>query len=499
MSAPQIKVQPIKNPALPTKKSPEYKFWRGFKTPLLTKENNAVTHIHFSPTSPHNYAVTSSSRVQIFCAKSRQQIRVFNQFGATTTVYSGEFRADGQVLVVGESTGSVKAFSAAGKSALFTTPVLNYATHVTKFSPSSNTTLLSASDDRIVRLWDLSQPNTPVSTFDDHNDYVRAANFIPSTNLVVSGCYDGTVRVFDPRAPKSEGPVTSYDQGDSVESVMALNSTTLLSAGGPVVKVWDIAAGKMVRELTNFQRTVTCLASAGERGILAGSLDGHVKVFDSSSPTWDVKFGWKFGGSVLSTAVSPDYKHVVTGLLSGLFTVRTRKTEPRVVQGQKKDKSGNFSRMIRGAEYHGDTEHRVLNDKPKPLKKLKTYEKHLNAFRWGDAFDAAFANGMTPEMTVTVLEELKRRGKVAVSLSGRDEDSLEPLLKWANRAILDTRTVSTVADWVGCVVDMYGSLIDKSPILESFMLDLYRKLQHEIGKAKESQKIEGMLEMLLTR
>lgn len=496
MSAPASRIQPTRNPTLPAQTTPELRYWRGFKNPVLVKENNAVNHIHFNPQSPHDFAITSSTRVQIFSAKTRQVSKTFSRF--KDTVYSGEFRSDGKLLVAGDATGLVQAFDANSRSVLVTLQPSKHATHVTKFHPSSLTTLLTASDDRVARLYDITS-STPVAQFQDHTDYIRTAAFIPSSNLISTGCYDGVVRLYDPRAPTSEGPAAIHTHDDPVESVMALNSTTLLSSAGPTVKVWDLTAGRMVKELTNFQKTVTCLANGYERGVLAGSLDGHVKVFDSSSPSWDVKFGWKFGGGVLSTGVSPDHKHFVTGLTSGLFSIRTRKTAPRKLQGVKQTKYGNFARMIRGAEYHGEMEHRVINEKPKPVKKLKTYEKHMNAFRWGDALDAAFANGMAPEMTVTILEELKRRGKVAVSLSGRDEDSLEPILKWAVKAVQDTRSIPIVADWIGCLVDLYGNLIDKSPILESLMVDLERRISQEVEKARDSKKIEGMLELLLSR
>lgn len=482
----------MKNPVLPIKTTPEIRYWRGFKNPLLVKENNAVNHIHFNPSSPYDFAVTSSTRVQIFSAKTRQISKTISRF--KDTVYSGEFRADGKLIVAGDATGLVQAFDANSRSVLVTLQPTKYPVHVTKFHPTDLSTLLTGSDDRVVRIYDLTS-SEPLNEFTGHSDYSRAACFIASTNLIATGCYDGIVRLYDIRT--NEAAVSSFQQDGAVEAVMALTSTTLVSAGGPCVKVWDLAAGKRIHELSNFQKTVTCLSDAGDRGILAGSLDGHVKVFDSASPTWEVKFGWKFGGAVLSTAIAPDRKHFVTGLASGLLSIRTRKTEPKVKQGVKQEKSGNFARMMRGAEYHGELEHAVLSDKTQKKKKLNTFEKHINAFRWSDALDAAFAHGVSIEQTVTVLEELRRRGKVLISLQGRDEESLEPILKWAIKSVQDTRCVSIIADWIGCIVDLYGGMIDRSPVLESLILQLMTRIRNEVDKAKEAQRIEGMLEFLL--
>lgn len=497
MSAPSTRVQPVKRPTLPAKTTPEIRYWRGYRNTLLVKESNAINHIHFSPGSPHNFAVTSSTRVQIFSAKTRQVTKTIARF--KDTVYSGEFRPDGKLLVAGDATGLVQVFDVNSRSILVTLQPTSFATHVTKFHPTSFSTVLSASDDRVARLWDLTSP-TPVAQFKDHDDYIRTATFLPQTNLVATGCYDGMVRIFDSRAA-NERPASVLEQHDPVESVVALNSNTIVAAAGPVVRVWDTTAGKIIKQVSNFQKTVTCVADAGDHGLLAGSLDGHVKVFDTKSNNWDVKFGWKYGGAVLSTGISPDAKHMTVGLTSGLLSIRTRKTAPKVAQGVKTAKSGNFARMIRGAEYHGEAEHMVIDDKQlrSQKKKLKNYEKQLQAFRWSDALDSAFANGLNPQTTITILEELKKRGKVRVSLLGRDEDSLEPIMNWALKAVQDTRSMPAVADWIGAIIDIYGGLIDQSDILQDLVGQLQQRLAREIGKAKESQKIEGMLELLINR
>uniref|UniRef100_A0A060TCN3 ARAD1D37466p n=1 Tax=Blastobotrys adeninivorans TaxID=409370 RepID=A0A060TCN3_BLAAD len=496
MSAPAVRIQASasRNPTLPDQTTPEARYWRGFKTPVLVKEHNAITQIHFSPTAPHDFAVTSSTRVQIFSAKTRQVARTIARF--KDNVYSAEYRADGRLLAAGDASGLIQLFDANSRALLVSLKPTAHPTHVTTFHPQKLTSMLSASDDGVVRLWDITD-STPVAQFASHNDYVRTAAFVPSSDLIVSGCYDSKVRLFDTRTDGSDAPSFIFDQDDPVESVLPLNSTTIATAGGPKVRIWDLTAGRMVAELSNFQKTVTSLASGYGRGLLAGSLDGHVKVFDSASTNWNVQFGWKFGGAVLSTALSPDHKHFVAGLTSGLFTIRTRKTAPKVAQGVKQDKSGNFARMIRGAEYLGHAEHKVINDTPKPTKKLKAYERHMNAFRWGDALDSAFAPGTPPETTLTVLAELRKRGKIAVALAGRDEDSLEPLLSWATKAVNDSRAVNEVADWVGNVIDIYGSMIDRSAILEVLVDELERQVDRQVGLAKDSQRLEGMLEMLM--
>lgn len=492
MSTPAPRLQPIRQPVLPEKETPEVRYWRGYKAPLLVKESNAITHLHFNPAQPHDLAFTSSTKVQILSSKTLQVQKTISKF--KDTVYSGEFRNDGRLLVAGDATGMIQAFDTSTRSVLVTLKPTQYPVHVTKFHPTSLATLLSASDDRVARLWDLTSSD-PVAEFVDHDDYIRTACFIGSMGLVTTGCYDGAVRLWDPRAPAKA--VASYNQEEPVESVLALNESTLAVAAGPRVKIWDLTAGRSLVTLANFQKTVTSLSSAGERGFLAGSLDGHVKVFNSSQSQFPVTFGWRFGGPVLTTAIGPDSKQIATGLTSGLLTVRTRKTEPKVKQGVKQQKSGNFSRMIRGAEYRGEFEQHVLAtaNKPHSAGRLKPFERHIKAFRWADALDAAFTGNN--EQTSMVLEELRKRGKIRVSLAGRDDESLEPLLKWCSRTITLPSLVELSTDWLREALGMYGPLIERSPLLHGVLQQLTTRVHQQVALSKDSDRVVGMLDFLM--
>lgn len=67
-----------------------------------------------------------------------------------------------------------------------------------------------------------------------------------------------------------------------------------MSAGGNCLNVWDIVGGgRLLRKLSNFQKTVTCVTlspmagpdSSASPRMLAGSLDGHLKVCRGGVPS----------------------------------------------------------------------------------------------------------------------------------------------------------------------------------------------------------------------
>lgn len=497
MSAPLNRLTVAKEVKKGSELSPEQKFWKTYRSPLLVKEYNAISHVSFNH---HNdFAVTSSTRIQIFSGKTRKVTKTISRF--KDTVYCGEFRSDGKLIVAGDATGLVQIFDAVSRNILVTLQASHMATHVTKFHPTNLTTLLTASDDRSVKLYDITS-SVPLVDFEGAQDYVRCGEFVDA-NVVAAGSYDGTVRLYDARSGRA--PISSLAQGHPVEDVL-FHKGTLLSAGGPIVKAWDMTTGKTIRQMGNFSKTVTCLASThGASGFFAGSLDGHVKVFDDT--TFKVTYGWKYGSNVLCTGMSRDSQHIVAGLGNGIVAVRTQqpKKDEKIVGGRVLDqraaadaekKSKAAGPVLGGTKYEGQLEHIIVEERERPNKKiLKKYESLLLGFRWGDALDAALT-GEHLETSVLALEELKKRGKVRASLINRDEDSLEPLFVFATTAIADSRYTNIVSDYIGVLLDMYSGLISKSPILEERLSEFSDALKGEVETAKESKKIQGMLELL---
>ncbi|KAL6947177.1 hypothetical protein ACO0QE_002052 [Hanseniaspora vineae] len=544
MSTLKPKIIPEKQPILQQQQTtPEQRFWRSFTSTQLIKEHNAVTDISFNPLNPYDFAVASSTRVQIFSSRTRQVIKTFNRF--KDLVYSCNFRFDGKILATSDATGLISLYDSYNPRNLLLSiqpEKSQHATHVAKFNNMSKDPklLYTANDDRHIRIYDISHSYQPLVKIGGNDDYVRTLNFLPnSPNLLMSGSYDGNVRIYDIRSNNPSTPIAKLNNEAPVEDVIAINATTVVSCGGPSFKVWDIqnsTSGNKLFERNNFSKTVTSLSYLENSAVdsdlsisnclVASSLDGHVKVFDPMNK-YQVKFGWKFSGPVLSCGISPNVfensnpttanplnngnaetnKHVVIGLSSGLLAIRTRKRKI----GNKKiningvtrssgKKSNAYNKMIRGSEYNGSEEQIVHNDKLTSTHtntKLRAFERSLQSFKWSETLDNAFIPGMAKELTLTALQELRKRGKIRVALQNRDETSLEPLLNWCLKTgVEDIRSAPIVVDWLSIVLELYGDSINRSTILEELLISLKDRIRKEINRCKEAQKIEGMLQLL---
>jgi U3 small nucleolar RNA-associated protein 15 len=374
-------------------------------------------------------------RLQIFSSWTRQVTRTFSRF--TDIAHSGEIRRDGRVVVAGDDSGLIQVFDTTSRAILKTWNEHKQPVWATRFSPADSTTLMSASDDKTVRLWDLPSQRSVV-TLVGHDDYVRSGTFLPgySSNLLVSGSYDGTVRIWDPRtAGKS---VMIFKHPSPVESILPLPSgATMLASSGSRIYVLDMVAGKPLHVLQNHQKTVTalCLASNGNR-VVSGGLDGHVKVFETT--TWNVVAGSKYPSPILSVGVihsgtGQEDKHLVVGMQSGLLSIRTRLSGQQKVRERERQKEmkaliegtvteldrkkaikkrgRGWEKRFRGKDFIGEGTDVIIkgNDRGR-AKKEKKWEKDLRLGRYALALDRVL-DGVSPPALSSFISTLYSFGR----------------------------------------------------------------------------------------
>ncbi|KAF2729855.1 U3 small nucleolar RNA-associated protein-like protein 15 [Polyplosphaeria fusca] len=530
MAAEVQPLQQLKLPQGPASLTAEQKYWQSFSSKLVldpSQHSSPVTHISFPPPPPSEltvssqelFAVTTGSRVQIYSSKTRKVVKTISRFGVDDIAHSGNIRRDGRILVAGGDSGAIQAFDINSRAILKTWKEHKQPVWVTQWHPGQLTELMSCSDDRSVRLWDLPSDKSTMR-FDGHQDYVRCGTFMPAqSGLLVSGSYDETVRLWDPRAGSKA--VMVFKHAAAIESVLPLPSgTALLAAAENTISVLDIVAAKPMHQLKNHQKTVTCLSLAqnGER-VLSGGLDGHVKVFETTG--WNVVDGMKYPSpilslNVISSGAKREDRHIAVGLQSGVLSIRTRLSGHQKVQAREREKEmaallagtidqydrakkrkrgKGWERRLRGKDFTGEGADIVIDGNARG--RINHGMPWGNALRWGQyskaldlALESKDANARS--QTLTVLTALRHRSALGTALANRDNISLPPVLRFLNKSISDFRVTRLLVDVALIVLDLYADQLTKSDEVDVLFEQLGQRVD---GLVSASEMAWGTLGM----
>ncbi|MFC5830028.1 NACHT and WD repeat domain-containing protein [Nonomuraea insulae] len=187
------------------------------------------------------------------------------------------------------------------------------------FSPDGKT-LASASQDRTVRLWNLTDPAKPVplgQPLTGHTGSILSVVFSPDGKMLASASQDQTVRLWnltDPAKPVPLGQPLTGHEGPVWSVAFRRDRRTLASAGEDgTVRLWDLSDPSkptaLGQPLTGHSGPVDSVAfSPDGRTLASASVDETVRLWDLSDPRKATALGQPLTGhtdSVNSVAFSP--------------------------------------------------------------------------------------------------------------------------------------------------------------------------------------------------
>ncbi|MFJ3649302.1 nSTAND1 domain-containing NTPase [Streptomyces murinus] len=199
------------------------------------------------------------------------------------------------------------------------------AVYLTSFSPDGHT-LATASYDRTVRLWNVSDPTRPRplgGPLTGHSSWVSSAVFRPDGRVLASAGDDGTIRLWnvaDPAHPTTLGAPLAGHSGTIYLVAFSPDGRTLASAGEDgTVRLWNVsdpAHPTALAVLRGHTAAVRSVAFSPDGHTLAAGGDDHmIRLWKVTDPRRPASLGVLRGHTdiVHSVAFSPDGHTLASG------------------------------------------------------------------------------------------------------------------------------------------------------------------------------------------
>jgi WD40 repeat protein len=198
--------------------------------------------------------------------------------------------------------------------------------HAMAFSPDGKT-VVSGSYDGTVRLWDVATHRETGAPIDGHDGKVYSVAFSPDGRVVASGADDGTVRLWDVATHHQIGAAITGHNGEIYSLAFSREGKTLVTgADDGTARLWDVATHDPIGTLTSHDGEINSVAFSPDGTVIAtGADDGTVRFWDVATRQSTENF--RADGAINSVAFSPDDQTLASGSADGtvrLWDVVTR-------------------------------------------------------------------------------------------------------------------------------------------------------------------------------
>ncbi|QRV96498.1 hypothetical protein RhiJN_24516 [Ceratobasidium sp. AG-Ba] len=149
-------------------------------------------------------------------------------------------------------------------------------------SPAGNL-IISGCEDGTIHVWDAETGEAAIKPFLGHSGPVKCVTFSPDTLCIISGSSDCNIRVWDAKTGNTLiGPLTGHSGG--VNAISCSYDSSLIASGSDdcTIHLWGAKTGEsLFGPMAVHSRSVLCVAfSADNRMVASGSLDGTIQLWD---------------------------------------------------------------------------------------------------------------------------------------------------------------------------------------------------------------------------
>jgi WD40 repeat protein len=290
-----------------------------------------IRGLAFDADGSHLVSADADGLTKVWDTRARQLLRTFDKdlYGINAVAFSPDGK---QVVTAGHDSWAMKLVDAATGARLRTFNGHETEILCAAFSPDGKR-IASGSRDRHVMIWDAAS-GARVFDLDGHSQGVYALAFTPNGKQLLTASFDKSIRVWDAETGKPVRTLTGIpllqylkslggfgpELGEDVFQSIAVSldgKWALSGSWGKVrnVKLWDLAAGKLVRVFEGQQQSVIGVGFTpdGSRVFAAGEY-GKVVLWDTATGAMTRTMAPHGESFLLDVAViSPNGKDLAVG------------------------------------------------------------------------------------------------------------------------------------------------------------------------------------------
>jgi WD40 repeat protein len=203
-----------------------------------------------------------------------------NLIGHDAGLVAVRYSPSGDRIATASTDGTARLWDAETGELLMTFPRLGNQLRGVSWSPDGNS--LAVGGPRIGKIWDVSSKSLYLS---GHTASIMDGKWSPDGTHIVTGSFDGTVRIWDAVNGKT---LWIFDHPDRVFYLdWSPDGTRIVTAcADGTARIWDISTGEMVRDVSmTLADDMLFEASWSPDGklIMAGDLASHAVIWDSAT------------------------------------------------------------------------------------------------------------------------------------------------------------------------------------------------------------------------
>lgn len=233
--------------------------------------------------------------------------------GHTGFITSVAFSPDGQTLVSGSEDKTVRLWNVQSGE-MIGYPLIKHTGFVSSvaFSPDGQT-IVSGSQDKTIQFWNI-QAKPIGECLTGHMSAVRSVAFSPDGKSLVSGSFDHTIQLWDIQSQQPIGQPLIGHTDIVISVVFSPDGQSFISGSfDKALRLWDIQGQSLGEPFTGHTDFISSVAFSHDgKTIVSGSFDKTVRLWDMQGES----IGQPFIGHtdvVSSVALSQDGKTLVSG------------------------------------------------------------------------------------------------------------------------------------------------------------------------------------------